>query len=108
MENIFQNILLKVVFKVKNKPYSYLGAKSVSRLRCFLDGFAYGYSYPGTSNLFSGFQEYIEAKYSCVECISWNNILLDYAGDEERALNLFFEELEIFLKENNIEIPEIN
>lgn len=108
MRNNFQNTLLNVVFKIKSKPCSYLGTKSISKLRCFLDGFAYGYSYPDISNLFPGFQRYVEEKYYCTECISWNNILLKYTNDEETALNLFFEEMENFLKENNIEIPKIN
>ena len=33
--------------------------------------------------------------------------LTTYCGSEEKAFDLYFEELEIFLKENNIEIPEI-
>lgn len=107
MEKDFQYVILKVIFKVKNKPCSYLGAKSISRFRCFLDGFAHGYSYPGTSSLLPDFQEYIQTKYSCKESLSWNCILLNYTGDEEAALDLFFDEFDMFLKENNIGVSEI-
>lgn len=73
----FQTVLLSVTFKIKNKPCAYLGNKSISKLRCFLDGFSYGYSYPNVSNLFNGFQKHIEFKYPCKLNLSWNNILLN-------------------------------
>lgn len=108
MENDFQSVLLSMVLKIKSKPGLYIGNKSITKLRSFLDGFSVGYSYPNVMNLFPGFQDYIELKYSCKLTISWNDILLFFSNNKEDvAFDLFFEELELFLKENNLEVPDI-
>ena len=96
-----------MIFMIKKKPCMFLNQKSISKLKCFLDGFAAGYSFPNVNSFLPTFQEYIEAKYKCVLTISWSKILISQTENEEKAFDLFFEELEAFLKENNIEIPEI-
>lgn len=99
----FDEDILSMLAGMRPNPHFYLGEKSISRLRCFLDGFSVGYSYPRMNPLLPGFQEYIEAKYPLeLAALSWNNILLMVThNDEEAALDLFFSELDSFLSENN-------
>ena len=92
--------------KIKNKPFLYLKHKYFTELRCYLDGFAAGYSFPHVNSFFPSFQDYMESKYLCKLSYSWDNILLSITKDEEKAFDLFFKEFEIYLKENNIEIPD--
>ena len=104
--NEFNNDIIKVIYMIKRKPLGYLGELSISKLRCFMDGFSFGYDYPKFHPFINEFQEYIENKYKCYSN-SWNNILLSYAKDEEVALELFFNEFSNFLKKNSIEEPHI-
>jgi hypothetical protein len=58
-----------------------------------------------SGNVWADFNYYICEKYNIR---SKDGVeLIDYCQSEEKAFDLYFEELEIFLKENNIEIPEI-
>ena len=98
--------LLNVIFSIKKIPGIYLGTKSVSRLRSFLDGFSLGYNYPSMKPNFRDFQERMEAKYRVRESIGWDMILLRQTNDETQAFDLFFEEFEECLKECGIDIPE--
>ena len=97
---------LNVLFKLKNRPVVYLGAKSITRLKIYTDGFSHGYNYPGIGTAFPEFQERMEEKYKEIECISWATILLRQTNDEAKAFDLFFEEFEEYLKENGVDIPE--
>ena len=99
----FDEDILSMLAKMRPHPQFYLGEKSISRLRCFLDGFSVGYSYPHLKPLLPGFQEYIEAKYPLdLSSLSWNHILLLVThNDEAAALDLFYSELDSFLSGNN-------
>ena len=98
----FDKDVLKAVLLVKEKPVGYIGAKSITRLKCFLDGFCFGYNYPSTGSFFPAFQERIEAKYRWKYNDSWAAILLKITNDEEKAFDLFYKEFQCFLEENTI------
>lgn len=87
----------EMIIKIIHKPISYLGSKSISKLRCFIDGFSIGYDYPHFHPFFPEFQSFIETKYKINYSDSWNNILLKITNDEEKAFDLFVEEFESFL-----------
>ena len=99
----YREVILDVIFSIKKIPGIYLGTKSVTRLKSFLDGFRLGYSYPSMKPYFRDFQERMEAKYRVRECISWDMILLRHTKDEAQAFDLFFEE---YLKENGTDRSE--
>lgn len=97
----YEKDVISVLYMIRKRPPLYLGDKSVTKLKIFLDGFSIGYSYPELHSFFQGFPEYISDKYNCRESISWSDILLINAnGDEEKAFDNFFTEWDIFLKEN--------
>lgn len=105
--NKLETDILNIIFKIKERPQVYLGNKSIIRLKCFLDGFKIAYDFPNVSVAFPEFYPYISKKYNCIKSYSWCTILYLEANNDEKAFDLFFDELENFLKENNIEIPEI-
>lgn len=97
LERNYEKDFLELLNLIRPRPGLYLGARSITRLRCFLDGFSAGYSYPKMQPLIPDFQDFIEKKYSEIRTISWNNILLEASGnDEEKALELFFREFDEF------------
>ena len=99
---------LKMLYVIYQKPKIYLGSKSLSCLKLFLDGFAAGYSFPNVESFLPSFQDYISNKYNCILSISWSSILLYNSGEnEEMAFDLFFEELESYFSTNGINISEI-
>ncbi len=99
--NEFEKDIIKVIFTLKKKPISYLGAKSITRLKCFLDGFCWGYGFPSFCSFFFNFQEIIETKYNIYNS-SWDLIFLQHTNNEIQAFDLFFEEFQDFLQNNNI------
>jgi len=103
MDN-FNEDIVKLLFRLKERPICYLGAKSITRLHLFLDGFCWGYNYPSITPFFPDFQKKIELKYKWELNDSWFSILLKVTNDEEKAFDLFYEELQIYLKENNDDI----
>lgn len=108
--NKFDGDILSMLERMRPHPQFYLGEKSITGLRCFLDGFSVGYSYPHINPLLPGFQEFIEAKYPLdLSSLSWNHILLLVEqNDEAAALDLFFSELDLFLSGNNEHSTEPN
>lgn len=107
MEEKINRDLLLMVFKIKKHPNAILERKSLTSLNNFINGFVWGYNYPHVFTAFPGFQNYISKKYSCKLVLSWVNILIIHANNnEEQTFDLFFEELETFLKDKNIEVPK--
>lgn len=98
LERDYETDVIHLLTMFRPNPHFYLGERSITRLRCFLDGFSVGYSYPKMQPLLPGFQEFIEEKYSEKRSISWDNILLEVSdNDEEKALDLFFCEFDKFM-----------
>lgn len=101
---------INLLFQIKRYPAAYLGKKSITLLRSFIDGYRYALK---TENIqcdicFLEFTtEWLEEKYHVKTTEGWQSFLLKQTKDETTAFDLFFEELEQFLKESNIEVPEI-
>ena len=103
--------LLDLTFKIKKKPHLYLESKkNLSELYYILEGFSIAYiyeKYERDVGIIPNFDDWIHKKYNNNSTQSWKNILLENSKSEKEAFDLFFEELENFLKENNIEVPTI-
>ncbi len=109
--------LIKFSFEIKKRPLLFLTKKSITELFFVQFGFIFGYNnacnyelrefYEKTKNgnAWVDFNNYMFKKYNIHS--KDGSELIAYCKSEEKAFDLFFEELEIFLKENNIEIPEI-
>ena len=107
MSDFERDVIAMVYFLKRKIPAMYLGSHSITALWQFINGFGCGYSFPKIHNFRIGFQEYIENKYiGHQSSMGWHMILLEnVSNDEKQALDLFFEEFEMFLKESNIEMP---
>ncbi len=98
--------------RLEKKPYLYLeNKKSLSELYYLMSGFSIAYIYeeyqidPG---IIPGFDTWIHQKYNDNSVRSWKDVLLFNSNTEEDAFDLFFEELETFMKENDIKILNID
>ena len=93
--------LFDFLHKVKKKPHLYLeNKKNLSELYYLMEGFSIAYIYIGcerASGIIPNFDEWIHKKYNNKSVCSWKNVLLKKSKSEEKAFDLFFEELEAFL-----------
>ncbi|MDO1450831.1 hypothetical protein Q0590_31445 [Rhodocytophaga aerolata] len=85
------NSIKELILKIKERPSAYLGKKSVSCLKAFLDGW-YLRDMTGVEDmhLMHYIQEAVEDYYNMKDTHSWDRILLFYSEDEADALAKFF------------------
>ncbi len=105
------NKLIYWLFVLKKRTGLFIWKKSIVGLGDFISGFCFGvdcieksseYCFLNSLNL------YIKEKYRISDSNSIYIRLLNLANEnEERAFDLFFEELEAYLNASGIEIPEI-
>lgn len=99
------NELLKAI---KAKPGLYIGIKSLVRLRTFIDGFLYAvYLINGKKRhieFYPDFQNWIAEKYHIRSTHGWCEIINFYELSEEKAFDRFYELLNEFFIEKNINI----
>ena len=102
---------------VKTRPSLFLSRKSITELELVQIGFVFGYNNAldyglidysdliKKGNIWIGFCNHLSDKYN----ISGSNYrhLLSVSHSEADAFDLFFDELEEYLNENGIDIPEI-
>lgn len=85
------NSIKELISKIQERPSMYIGRRSISCLKAFLDGW-----YLRDPNniddieLMGKFQDWIEEEYNMKNTHSWDRILLFYSNDECSALELFF------------------
>ena len=102
--------IIELLLTIKSIPGLYIGTKSITRLKSFIDGYRFIMDSENREygvNIYYDFNEWMAHKYFIREPILWDTFLLGLVNSEEKAFDLFFEELEAFLKENNLEIPKI-
>lgn len=114
--------LLRIAFEVKKRPPLFFKEKSFTKLMLLLQGFVYGYNYyehnkeeicelvtscegAGSENMWTEFQEYFHKKYNTSSL--YHAEVIELCGSEEKAFDLFFEELEWYLTEHGVEIPKV-
>lgn len=109
--------LIRFMFEIKKRPLLFLKVKSLKQIAWIQQGFIFGYNNAcdydlvefhnktKARNLWADFQFYFSEKYhtSSIEHLE----VVELCGSEEKAFDLFFEELETFLTERNVEIPNI-
>ena len=97
------NSIRELVSTTRKRPAMYIGGNSISNLKAFIDGWRY--RDPTTIadyEILVSFQKWIEDKYRIKTAHSWGHILLFFALDESRALELFLKEFESFLSEKKL------
>jgi hypothetical protein len=83
--------IVTLIDEIKSRPAMYLGRRSLSCLRSFLDGWCYrDKEEPCDASFFRGFHEWVERKYGQKDTQSWDRIILFYSQDEADALDRFF------------------
>lgn len=95
------NIMEKILTKVKDNPALYICKPDVQLLRYFIDGYVMTYSlFPwGCSREFCrGFMDFVMEKYKIKEqfLFHWTSVFLYFTNSEEEAFYKFFEVLEEF------------
>ena len=93
------NSIVELLELIKERPAMYIGRNSISCLKAFIDGW-YLRNPSGIidGHIMEEFQDYIEKKYNETSCRSWCDILLYNSQDENKALELFFEEFFSLIK----------
>ncbi|WP_017749260.1 hypothetical protein [Scytonema hofmannii] len=93
--------LYTLIQKIQKAPSMYLGRASIVCLQAFLSGYSIAQYELGATQSpqdkdFQEFPEWIKQKFNIQSSQSWANILLFYAEDEQKALDLFFNVFEEF------------
>lgn len=105
------NDIIDLLFMIKKRPGAYIGKRSIVKLKSFLDGYCCALIYENINynlDIYYSFNEWLAERYNINSVVLWDTYLVQKTKDEALSFDLFFEELEIFLRENNIEIPKIN
>jgi hypothetical protein len=104
MEKTCNEIVHDLLIEIQNKPGLYIGTKSITKLKHFLDGFLFALyvssgkkEYP---NILCGFQEWIEMRYDITSTHNWSNIINFYSNTESDAFDIFYKHLDEFLSLN--------
>lgn len=87
---------------IKQKPGLYIGSKSLKKLKGFMDGYIYAMNQNGMEchvDQYWNFNEWISKRYNIRSTESWDSFLLKVEKNEERAFDLFYEQLDLFLNE---------
>ena len=114
--------VLRIAFEIKKRPALFFREKSFTKLILYLQGFIYGYNNDGqknetrydlegscdgadSENIWTEFQKYFHKKYNTSSL--YHAEVIELCGSEEKAFDLFFEELEWYLTEHGVEIPKV-
>lgn len=103
--------IIDLLMMVKQRPAMYIGSKSLLRLRSFIDGYTFAMECENidcSADVYYTFNEWLAQKYNIWESILWDKYLSSIAKDKVDPFDLLFEDLEVYLKENNIEVPRID
>ncbi|MHC0063625.1 hypothetical protein ACWATR_11950 [Nostoc sp. UIC 10890] len=97
MKNIYD-----ILAMIRTRPGMYLGQRSLTALRSFIDGYFFAIGQNGIlieeeNPPFSQFHDWVARYYKWNESTAgWKNIILREVGDEAKACDVFFELLELF------------
>ena len=104
------NNIIDLLFMIKKRPGAYIGNKSIVKMKSFIDGYCCALMYESINynlEIYYLFNEWLAVRYNINSVVLWDTYLVEKTNDEALAFDLFFEELETFLRDNNFEIPEI-
>ncbi|MEH2280886.1 MAG: hypothetical protein V7K90_06010 [Nostoc sp.] len=96
------NNIYDILAMIRTRPGMYLGQRSLTALRSFLDGYFFAIGKNGIlieeeNPPFSQFHDWVARYYKWNESTAgWKNIILREVGDEAKACDVFFELLELF------------
>jgi len=95
------NSLETFISSIKKRTPMYLGGRTITHLKAFIDGWFFGSEeYIEDANLLEEFQLWLQEKYQVKGTQSWAGIILFYSNDEFDALQNFFALFDEFLESN--------
>jgi len=89
---------------LRERPGMYLGKKSITLLDAYFGGYIHDEfkSNPNYHTSFSGFTDFVRKYHDGSLSKGWSTLILDAVdGDEEKAVDVFYELLDKFLIEQN-------
>lgn len=90
--------LIKLLYKIKERPGMYIGYKSLSSLADFVNGYLFARSESGIEiDFFEEFNTWIAEKYCIKSTHDWSRIIIFYYPAPEKAFDKFYEHLEEYL-----------
>lgn len=98
------NEIIKLLYKIKERPGMYIGFKSITSLADFLRGYLFAKHEDGIEIYFlPGFNEWIAARYAIKSSHDWSSIIAFHYLSPESAFDKFYEHLEEFLIDHSDE-----
>ena len=92
---------------LRKRPAMYLGANTITKLHDHLQGYKMAYWFNDIDNsvdrnFFDNFNEFVYRYYGVTTNDSWKGVILEQCfGDEQRALDTFFELFDLFIADFN-------
>jgi hypothetical protein len=92
--------IYELVEVVRKKPGFYLHGRSLRQLNSLLIGYEIG-AKQGICSDFRPFNSWLAKRFDLPEAAGWCNMVVECAGSDEAAFDLFFELLDRFKKETH-------
>ncbi len=95
-------LLYRSLNEIRKRPGMYLGEPSISKMSTFIDGFLYCQQQidKGYVTSFDGFNDFVSIHfYGKTSHLGWKDCILSNVIDEKRALEVFYELLDEYLKD---------
>ncbi|GAB2199469.1 hypothetical protein [Sessilibacter sp. MAH4] len=89
--DLYSKALPEVIIEIEKRPLMWLPEKHIKYLGSFLDGYIYGKNCKATCELMSGFNQFVEKKYSITTTHGWVRNIDHMSSDPHHALEKFFE-----------------
>jgi len=103
------NSIVDLIYLIKPRPVFYLKGNSINLLDAYISGWIYRSPQDiNDINIMLEFQGWVEKRYSQNISQSWAKIILFHSTDEYEALNNFFYDFDLFLKEIKYTFPKSN
>lgn len=89
--DLYSKPLPEVIVEIEKRPLMWLPEKHIKYLDSFLDGYIYGKNCKETCEFMSGFNQFVEKKYSITTTHGWMRNINHMSSDSHHALEKFFE-----------------
>ena len=102
--NISSEYLYDLLQMIRKRPGMYLGSCGVTRLRFFLEGYAFarldlGLTETKEEKEFKEFSKWVQKRFNIKSNLEWNKIIILHYEDERDAFQVFFTLLAKFCEE---------
>lgn len=83
--------VIELIARMQPRPPMFIGQKSISCLRAFLDGWLYALGDAvEDGDVLDQFTHWVAKRCKVTDSLSWNRVILCHSQDEAHALDTFF------------------